>query len=127
MDLQIIFKPFFLLYTRNMGKELRDKMKFGWINLSGAVIVIAMLVPNLLYAIKNRNFSNKCTNKVLNFFEQIGRYGCIILMWLPVLFGSLRFQMYTCLLFILWEMVFFCFYISFSGYYTLIDKVRKLP
>lgn len=67
-------------------------MEFGWINLFGALIVITMLIPNMIYAIKNRDFANKYTNKVMNFIEQIGRYGCIILMWLPLLVWKFEFS-----------------------------------
>ena len=67
-------------------------MEFGWINLFGAVIVITMLIPNIVYAIKNRNFKNKCVNKIMNFIEQIGRYGCIILMWLPLFVWKFEFS-----------------------------------
>jgi len=71
-------------------------MEFGWINLFGAVMVIIMLIPNTVYAIKNRNAVNQCTNKVMNLIEQFGRYGCILLMWLPLFvrkFGFLSVNM----------------------------------
>jgi len=59
-------------------------MKFGWINLVGAVIVILLLIPNIVYAIRNKAGKNLCTNKYINLMEQIGRYTCIVLMWLPL-------------------------------------------
>lgn len=59
-------------------------MEFGWINLFGAVIVVIILIPNIIYAIKNKGEKNLCTNKTMNIIEQIGRYACIILMWLPL-------------------------------------------
>ena len=59
-------------------------MEFGWINLFGAVIVGLMLLPNILYALKNRGEENRCANRWMNLIEQIGRYGCIVLMWLPL-------------------------------------------
>ena len=59
-------------------------MEFGWINVFGAVIVILILIPNIIWALKNKGEKNLCTNKIMNLIEQIGRYGCIILMWLPV-------------------------------------------
>ncbi len=59
-------------------------MKFGWINLVGAVIVILLLIPNIVYAIRNKAEKNLCTNKYINLMEQIGRYTCIVLMWLPL-------------------------------------------
>lgn len=67
-------------------------MEFGWINLFGAAIVIIMLLPNILYAVKNKNMENKCKNKLMNLIEQIGRYGCIVLMWLPLIVWKFGFS-----------------------------------
>ena len=67
-------------------------MKFGWINVFGAVIVILMLIPNIVYAIRYRDERNLCTNRVMNAIEQIGRYACIVLMWLPLLVWKFGFQ-----------------------------------
>ena len=70
-------------------------MEFGWINVFGAVIVVLMLIPNIVYALKNKDEKNKCTNRFMNVIEQIGRYACIVLMWFPLLvwkfgFGSVE-------------------------------------
>ena len=59
-------------------------MEFGWINLFGAVIVVLMLIPNIIYAIRNKGEENRCENRLMNLAEQIGRYACIVLMWLPL-------------------------------------------
>ena len=67
-------------------------MKFGWINVFGAVVVILMLIPNIVYAIKNRDEKNLCTNRLMNLIEQVGRYACIVLMWLPLLVWKFGFQ-----------------------------------
>ena len=67
-------------------------MRFGWINVFGAVIVVLILIPNIVYAIKFRGEKNLCTNRVMNLIEQIGRYACIILMWLPLLVWKFGFQ-----------------------------------
>ena len=67
-------------------------MKFGWINAFGAVIVVLMLIPNIVYAIKNKGNKNLCTNKFMNIVEQLGRYACIILMWLPLLVWEFGFK-----------------------------------
>ena len=66
-------------------------MEFGWINVFGAVIVILMLIPNIGYAIKNKGEKNYCTNLFMNIIEQIGRYACIVLMWLPLLVWKFGF------------------------------------
>ena len=50
----------------------------------GAVIVILLLIPNVIYAIRNKGEKNRCMNRFMNTIEQIGRYACIILMWLPL-------------------------------------------
>lgn len=59
-------------------------MEFGWINIFGAIIVAVMLIPNMVYAVYNKDERNLCTNKGMNLIEQVGRYACIILMWLPL-------------------------------------------
>ncbi len=66
-------------------------MEFGWINVFGAVIVILMLIPNIVYAINNKDEKNLCTNRLMNMIEQVGRYGCIVLMWFPLLVWKFGF------------------------------------
>jgi len=66
-------------------------MKFGWINVFGAATVAIMMIPNIVYAIKNKDEKNLCTNKFMNIIEQIGRYACIVLMWLPLLVWEFGF------------------------------------
>lgn len=63
---------------------LAGKLGGGWINILGLCIVVAILVPNIIYAIKFRGAENKCTNKFMNVTEQIGRYACMLLMILHV-------------------------------------------
>ena len=67
-------------------------MQFGWINVFGAVIVVLMLIPNIVYAIRYRDEKNLCTNRLMNLIEQIGRYACIVLMWLPLLVWKFGFR-----------------------------------
>ncbi len=66
-------------------------MEFGWINVFGACIVALMMIPNIVYAVRNRGEQNRCTNRFMNVTEQIGRYACIILMWLPLLVWKFGF------------------------------------
>jgi len=51
-----------------------------------------MLIPNIIYAIKNKDEKNLCTNKLMNIIEQVGRYACIVLMWLPLLVWEFGFK-----------------------------------
>ena len=66
-------------------------MRFGWINAFGAMFVILLLIPNVIYAFKHKGEKNRCKNVWMNAAEQIGRYGCIVLMWLPLLVWEFGF------------------------------------
>ena len=66
-------------------------MQFGWINICGAVIVAVMMIPNIIYAVRRKDQKNPCANRFLNLLEQVGRYGCVILMWLPLLVWKFGF------------------------------------
>ena len=70
-------------------------MEFGWINLFGGIFVTLMLIPNIVYAVKNKDEKNLCANKFMNIIEQIGRYACIVLMWFPLLVWKFGFSTST--------------------------------
>lgn len=57
---------------------------WNWINLFGIVIVLLLLVPNVIYAMKYRGEQNKCSNRMMNILEQIGRYACMLFMILHI-------------------------------------------
>lgn len=59
---------------------LADQIGPSWINIFGIVIIVFMLLPNIIYAVKFRGMENKCKNKVMNILEQIGRYASMFLM-----------------------------------------------
>ena len=76
-------------------------MEFGWINLFGAIIVVLIMIPNIIYAVNNKEESMEIIlPKIIVILEKIGRYGCIVLMWFPLLvwkFGfdsSIGFELY---------------------------------
>ncbi len=48
-----------------------------WLNVFGLIIIAVIMIPNIVFAIKNRNgFENKWNNKGIEIAEQIGRFGC---------------------------------------------------
>ena len=48
-----------------------------WINVFGAVFIVVIMVPNIIYAVKCRDgFENKWSNKGVEIIEQIGRFEC---------------------------------------------------
>lgn len=59
---------------------IADKSGEGWLNYLGLVIVVFMMIPNIIYAIKFRNEKNLCKNKVMNMIEQVSRYTTMFLM-----------------------------------------------
>ncbi len=67
-------------------------MKFGWINLIGGIIVVLMLIPNIIFAIKNKGTHQNKANKLIVIAEQIGRYGCMALMVVPLFVWSFGFS-----------------------------------
>lgn len=59
---------------------IAGKVGGNWLNVFGLIIVILILIPNIIYAIKFKDVKNECANKVMNILEQIGRYACMIFM-----------------------------------------------
>lgn len=95
-------------------------MEFGWINLFGGIIVVLILIPNIVYALKQRGHdAGKSVPKALGVCEQIGRYACMILMWLPLLvwkfgFGSsVEFVLYL----LLNGVLIFAYYLGWLRYF----------
>lgn len=74
---------------------LAGKIGINWLNVFGLVIVVLLLIPNIIYAIKFKNQQNKCTNKAMNIIEQIGRYGCMFLMVFNIGISGLGFNSVT--------------------------------
>ncbi len=72
----------------------------NWINVLGLIIVLFMLIPNIVYAYKNKNTVNLCDHKIMNIIEQIGRYSSMFLMVFNI--GILEFGFASNELFVLW-------------------------
>lgn len=53
---------------------------WNWIHLFGLVIIVLMLIPNLIYAVRFRGEQNLCANRVMNVLEQVGRCGAMLFM-----------------------------------------------
>ena len=48
-----------------------------WINIFGAVFIVVIMVPNIVFVLKcKEGFINKWNNKGVELIEQIGRFGC---------------------------------------------------
>ncbi|MCM1403972.1 MAG: hypothetical protein NC133_00475 [Prevotella sp.] len=68
---------------------MSDGVITGWFNYLGLVFVVLLLLPNLIYAIKNQD-QPQPPNKIASIMEQIGRYGVMFTMVFnlpPTVFG----------------------------------------
>lgn len=59
---------------------MAGKLGMGWLNVFGLILVILLLIPNIIYAIKFKEQKNLCNSKRMIILEQIGRYACMFLM-----------------------------------------------
>ncbi|MCM1042619.1 MAG: hypothetical protein NC350_00175 [Corallococcus sp.] len=63
-----------------------------WFNYIGLAIIVVIMVPNIVYAVKcKEGFSSVYKNKAAEVFEQIGRYGCFVLMIFNIPYTYLGF------------------------------------
>ena len=52
----------------------------GWFNYYGLAVMAVIMIPNIIYAVKHKNSESAYCNKAVEILEQIGRYGCFVLM-----------------------------------------------
>ena len=63
-----------------------------WFNLTGLIFVVGLLIPNIIYAATNKDgFAGEFHNKLVETGEQIGRFGCFILMFIQPSFVTLGY------------------------------------
>lgn len=61
-------------------------------NLAGLIFVVVLLIPNIIYAATNKDgFAGEFHNKLVETGEQIGRFGCFILMFIQPSFVTLGY------------------------------------
>lgn len=49
-------------------------------NIYSLIIMAIVMIPNIIFAVKEKNFESKYHNKVIEIIEQIGRFGSMGLM-----------------------------------------------
>lgn len=47
-------------------------MEFNWINVFGGIVVVLMLIPNIIFALKNKEQSSNKSSIIITVTEQIG-------------------------------------------------------
>ena len=79
----------------------------SYVNLIGLIIMILIMIPNIIYAVKYKGQLRKLPQtkiwKIFEVFEQIGRYGCFICMifkipgvWVGFFFYEFIFSLSWC-------------------------------
>lgn len=59
---------------------LAGKLGISWLNLFGLMILVFLMIPNIIYAVKFHGSDNRSRNRTMNLLEQIGRYASMFLM-----------------------------------------------
>lgn len=77
-------------------------MNFNWINLGNLASVVCLIVINIVAVRKgvSENFCSKYT--VINIFEQIGRYGSMVLMIFPFFTKGWKFGFMSVIEMLIW-------------------------
>ncbi len=69
----------------------------GWFNYYGLAILVILLIPNIVYALKNKGVKQE-ENKVLTVFEQISRFACMIFLLFNIPYTYFGFYFESALL-----------------------------
>lgn len=67
-------------------------MEFNWINLFNAITIVLILIPNVIFTIRNKERKVEKANILVCVVEQISRYACMILMIFPIFAWELGFS-----------------------------------
>lgn len=94
-------------------------MEFNWINIYSGIVVALMMIPNIIFAVKDKENKPNKSKMIVNIIEQISRYACIILMILPLFvwefgFSPLEFMF----VYIIGNVILLVLYYIFWGLYS---------
>ena len=93
-------------------------MTFGWINGINAVAVIWLIIVNILAVKKGIAGSMESRYTIINVCEQIGRYGCMTLMILPIAVSGWGFGFTSVAEMLIWICVTMIILIVYSVLWT---------
>ncbi len=80
-------------------------MQFGWINGINLSVVIYLIAINIIVAGKGISAGFESKHLPINIFEQIGRYGCMALMILPIFTKEWKFGFSSVTEMLLWAVL----------------------
>ena len=67
-------------------------MEFGWINLWGGGLTVVLILPETLYALSHTAPLQWQSHPLRTFAQYLGRWSCLLLMWLPLGVGEFGFS-----------------------------------
>lgn len=67
-------------------------MEISFINLFNGIVVLCLLLPNIIWAVKMKNKGRARASGLVNAMEQLGRYASIVLMVVPLFVGKFGFR-----------------------------------
>ena len=91
-------------------------MSFGWINWINTAVVVCLILINIIAARKGLADSFSSKHLAVNILEQIGRYGCMVFMIIPVFTKGWKFGFRSVLEMILWV----CLTVLLLGIYSVL-------
>ena len=77
-------------------------MCFGWINWINMVAIVYLILINMIVSRKGLSDSFNSKYLTVNIFEQIGRYGCMALMILPIFTRGWKFGFDSVIEMLIW-------------------------
>lgn len=77
-------------------------MGFNWINWVNLLAIVCLILINIIASRKGLSGSFNSKYLIVNFLEQIGRYGCMALMILPVFTKGWEFGFSSAVEMIIW-------------------------
>ncbi len=64
----------------------------GWFNYYGLAVMAVVMIPNIIYAVKNKgSVADTYNNKLATVAEQVGRYGCFAFMIFNIPYSYFNF------------------------------------
>lgn len=101
-------------------------MELGIINLWNAIIIAIILIPNIIYVARTTDVIYKKMPIAINVLEQIGRYGSMMLMVLPLGMKEFGFpSVAEMFLYLFCNMVLLLIYLATWGLYFKKKNLTK--
>ena len=77
-------------------------MSFNWINWINLLVVVCLVLINVIVTRKGLSGGFSSKHLIVNVFEQIGRYGCMALMILPIFTRGWEFGFTSVMELLIW-------------------------